>query len=410
MVEEARERLRGVVYETPLQLNRGLSEKYGAQIYLKREDLQVVRSYKLRGAYTKMATLTSAERKHGVVCASAGNHAQGVAYSCAALGIRGVICMPTATPRQKVDRVKALGNSDVTIELVGDTFDESYAAALKVARQKRMTLVHPFDDPQVIAGQGTVAAEVMEQLGRPDVVVVPIGGGGLASGLGAYFRLRSPSTDIVGVEPAGAAGMYESFKAGKVVTLEKVDTFVDGAAVRRVGDMTFHLARKVVERIIRVPEGAVCATMIDLYQRDGIVAEPAGALAVAALDELFATKKGLKGKTVVCIVSGGNNDISRYPEIIERSLLYKGLKHYFIVEFSQRPGSLRRYLNDVLPSTADITLFEYIKKNNREKGPALVGVELSRTEDLSPLMKRMDSQGIVYQYVSHESPLFRLVM
>ncbi|MEK7107278.1 MAG: threonine ammonia-lyase IlvA, partial [Patescibacteria group bacterium] len=332
MVEEAREHLRGVVSETPLQYHAGLSHHFGAKVYLKREDLQVVRSYKLRGAYNRMRLLTSAEKKKGIVCASAGNHAQGVAFSCKALKTNGVIYMPQNTPKQKIDRVRALGGSFVSIELFGDSFDEASAEAEKISKEKKIVFIHPFNDPFVIAGQGTVGAEILEQLSaeggeKIDLVVVPIGGGGLCAGLGSYMKWKSPATKIIGAEPAGAPAMEQALKAGKVVTLEKLDTFVDGAAVRTVGNLTFKLCKEVLEKLILVPEGKVCETMISLYQRDGIVVEPAGALSIAALEQLKEelSAGGGKGKTVVCILSGGNNDISRYPEIIERSLVHQGL-------------------------------------------------------------------------------------
>ena len=402
----------------PLQFHSGLSHHFGAKIYLKREDLQIVRSYKLRGAYNRMRLLTPAEKKRGVVCASAGNHAQGAAFSCKALKTQGIIFMPRNTPRQKIDRVHSLGGSYVTIELYGDTFDEAFGEAKSVSQKRRMVFVHPFNDPFVIAGQGTVGAEILEQLSAEggsasggkeqiDFCVVPIGGGGLCAGLGSYMKWRSPATKIIGAEPAGAPSMSEALKAGKVVTLEKIDTFVDGAAVRTVGDLTFKLCKKVLGKLILVPEGKVCETMISLYQRDGIVAEPAGALAIASLEQIG---ESLKGKTAVCIVSGGNNDISRYPEVIERSLVYQGLKHYFMISFSQRPGALKRYLNEALGPTDDITLFEYTKKNNRENGPALVGIELARKEDLKPLLKRMDKIGMSYELIEKGSPIFSFLI
>ena len=408
MVDDAREALRGVVKETPLIFNRGLSERYGAKVYLKREDLQVVRSYKLRGAYNRMRYLTPAEKKRGIVCASAGNHAQGVAFSCAALKVHGTIFMPKNTPRQKIDRVQALGGKWATIELTGDSFDEASRAARQMSESKRMTFIHPFNDPLVIAGQGTVGAEILEQFKEcPDYVVVPVGGGGLVAGLGAYLKAKCPSAKIIGVEATGAAGMYRSLKAGKVVSLDTVDTFVDGTAVKTIGDFAFSIARRVIDRMVVVPEGKVCQEMISLYQRDGIVAEPAGALSIAALDELAGK---IKGKTVVCLVSGGNNDISRYPEVIERSLVYQGLKHYFMVNFSQRPGALRRFLDEALGPTDDITLFEYTKKNNRENGPALIGIELRKKEHLQPLLKRMKKIGMSFELLPHDSPVFRFLI
>lgn len=408
MVDDARKHLRGVVRETPLIFNKGLSDKYGAKVYLKREDLQVVRSYKLRGAYNRMRLLSAVEKKRGVVCASAGNHAQGVAFSCHALKTRGIIFMPKNTPRQKIDRVRALGGSYVAIELSGDTFDEAFAAAKAMTEKKRMTMVHPFNDPYVIAGQGTVGAEILEQAKEHiDYIIVPIGGGGLCSGVGSYIKAKSPKTKIIGAEPAGAPSMCRAMKEGKPVTLDKIDTFIDGAAVKTAGDLTLRLCSKVLEKLILIPEGRVCHRMISLYQRDGIVTEPAGALSIAALEDLG---KAIKGKTVVCIVSGGNNDISRYPEVIERALVYQELKYYFIINFSQRPGALRRYLNEALGPTEDITLFEYTKKNNRENGPALVGIELAKKENLKPLLKRMDAIGMSYELLQSDSPLFRFVI
>ncbi len=408
MVDEAREQLRGVVKETPLQFNQALSDTYKARVYLKREDLQVVRSYKLRGAYNRMRVLTPAEKKRGVVCASAGNHAQGVAFSCAALKVRGTIFMPRNTPRQKVNRVGSLGGAWVKVILTGDSFDEAFHAAQALSEAKRMPFVHPFNDPLVIAGQGTVGAEILDQTKEHvDYLFAPIGGGGFVSGVGSYMKWKSPKTKIIGVEPLGAPAMHDSLKKGELVTLEHIDTFIDGAAVKRVGSLTLAITKKVIEEVVLVPEGRVCTEMISLYQRDGIVAEPAGALAVAALDQYA---KKIKGKTVVCVLSGGNNDISRYPEVIERSLVHQGLKHYFIINFSQRPGALRRFLDEALGQSDDITLFEYTKKNNRESGPALVGIELAKKEHLVPLMRRMKKIGMSFELLPHDSPVFRFLI
>lgn len=410
LVEEAHARLNGVVCRTPLELNRNLSDRFDAQIYLKREDLQVVRSYKLRGAYNRISLLSLAERGQGVVCASAGNHAQGFAFSCRRLGIRGSIYMPKNTPRQKVDRVKFLGGSWVSLILVGDVYDDAYKHARADATKGKKVFIHPFDDLHIIAGQGTVGLEILEQFPERqhlDYVIVPVGGAGLIAGLGGYVKSKSPSTKLVGVEPLGAPSMSASLQAGKVVTLEVIDKFVDGAAVKTVGVLNFAIAQKIIDRVVLVNEGHVCQEMISLYQNDGIVTEPAGALSVSALDEV---REQIKGKTVVCVVSGGNNDISRYPEIIERSLVYRGLKHYFIVEFSQRPGALKMYLNDVLGELVDITLFEYMKKNNRESGPALVGVELSQKDDLKLLLRRMKKAGLSYEHLEKDSPIFRFLV
>lgn len=407
-IEEAYQRLQTVVERTPLDYNARLSEQFGAEIYLKREDLQVVRSYKLRGAYNLMSSLTQSERERGVVCASAGNHAQGVALTCRRLQIEGHIYMPQNTPRQKVQRVRRLGGTWTRLELVGDTFDATYRLAAEYAEGTGTVFVHPFDDPRIIAGQGTVGVEIAEQLAAaPDVLVAPVGGGGLISGLGVCGERYFPQTALIGAEPAGAACMLAALQAGHPVTLPEIDTFVDGAAVKTVGEGNFLLCRRLVQEIVPVPEGKICTEMIDLYQNDGIIAEPAGALSIAALSLLG---ERLAGKRVVCILSGGNNDITRYPEVIERSLIDQGLKHYFLIEFSQRPGALRRYLDDALGANDDITLFEYIKKSNREYGPALVGIELIRREDFAPLLARMDQLGLRYEIIRSDSALFRFVL
>ena len=385
-----------------------LSDKYQAQVYLKREDLQLVRSYKLRGAYNRISVLTKAEKTRGVVCASAGNHAQGVAFSCKKLKVQGVIYMPKNTPKQKVERVRVFGGNYVKLELVGDTFDEASKIAQAYCLKNIKVFVHPFDDVLVMAGQGTVGLEILAQLKTaPDYVVVPVGGGGLLAGLSTYVKAKSKQTKIIGVEPEGAPSMSQALKAGKVITLDSLDKFVDGAAVKTVGANTFEVAKKNLTKMLLVNEGRVCEEMISLYQSDGIVTEPAGALSVAALDGL---KDEIKGKTVVCVVSGGNNDISRYPEVVNRSLVYQGLKHYFVIEFSQRPGALRNFLDDILGPNDDITLFEYLKKSNKETGPALVGVELSIKSDLEPLLARMKKVGLAYQKLDKDSPFYKFLV
>ena len=407
-IEKAKEKIEGVVKRTPLEYSQRLSKKYGARIYLKREDLQPVRSYKIRGAYNFLSSLNKEERNKGVVCASAGNHAQGVAYSCKALKIKGVIFMPETTPKQKVNKVIAFGGSWTKIKLVGKTFDESNKSALVYNKEKKAIYIHPFDDYRTMAGQGTIAVEVLEEMSDGvDIVIAPIGGGGLVSGIGTYLKEKSPKTKILGVEPSGAASMHEAIKKGKVVELDSIDSFVDGTAVKKVGFKTFKIARKILDNIAVVPEGKVCATMIELYQNEGIVAEPAGALSITALDDY---QKVIKGKTVVCILSGGNNDLSRYPEIIEKSLVYQGLRHYLIIEFFQKPGELKTFVTNVLGAGDDITRFEYIKRTNKQKGPALVGIELSKKEDLKPLLKRMDEYEIHYKYITPEDGLLNILI
>lgn len=406
-ISRAAVRLQSVVSHTPLQLNLNLSDIYEANIWLKREDLQIVRSYKIRGAYNKMAQLPAEQRERGVVCASAGNHAQGVAYACRVMGIKGTIFMPTTTPNQKIKQVKMFGKDVIDVQLVGDTFDDAYAAAVEFCAQEAATFVHPFDDLQVIEGQGTVGLEILEDSEfEIDYLLLAIGGGGLASGVSTVFKNLSPKTKIIGVEPRGAPAMENSFENGRVVTLETIDKFVDGAAVKRVGELTFEICRRNLDRVLLVPEGKVCSTILQLYNEEAIVAEPAGALTIAALDFI---KDEIKGKTVVCLVSGGNNDITRTEEIKERSLLYEGLKHYFIIRFPQRAGALREFLN-VLGDDDDITHFEYVKKTSREKGPALVGIELKDKNEFEPLLERMNRAKIVYEYINDRQDLFQFIV
>jgi threonine dehydratase len=407
-IDKAAEILEEVVKKTPLQFNRRLSEEFGAEIYFKREDLQPVRSYKIRGAYNLMSGLNAEERQKGIVAASAGNHAQGVALSARLLKIPSVIFMPVVTPLQKINRVKSLGKSYVKIELFGTTYDESCLEAKKFCEKHQMVFVHPFDDFRTITGQGTVGKEIMEQIeAQPDFVFCPIGGGGLISGVGTYVKALSPKTKMIGVEAKGAPTMHEAFRQKKVVTLKQIDTFVDGAAVTTAGEISYRIASLVTDEIVLIDEGQVCVTMIDLYQQEGIVAEPAGALSISALSK-FAGE--IKGKKVVCILSGGNNDILRYPEIMEKSLVYQGLKHYFLVEFAQKPGQLKAFLNHALGPHDDIVLFEYIKRNSKEKGPALIGIELSRKEDLATLLEKMDKLQLRYTKITSDDPLYGFIL
>lgn len=400
--------LKDVVLHTPLLKNDYLSEKYGANIYFKREDLQYVRSFKLRGAYYKIKKIEAEARKSGVVCASAGNHAQGVAFSCAHLDIKGAIFMPLTTPKQKVDQVRMFGRNKIEIILAGDTFDDSAAAAQKYCKEHDMIFIHPFDDYDIMAGQGTVAVEVMNDIEQPiDFIFGGIGGGGLMSGIAAYVKSLSPESKVIGVEPVGAASMKAAFENNGPITLEKIDKFCDGTAVQCVGKNTYEMCRQYLDDIVLVPEGKVSTTILDLYNKHAIVAEPSGALPVAALD-LYADQ--LKGKTVVAVITGGNNDISRMQEIREKSLLFEGLLYYFIVNFPQRAGALRQFLTEVLGPNDDITTFEYTKKNNKESGPALVGIEVSKPEDYGDLVNRMRTNGFEFTEVNKDSQLFGLLV
>jgi threonine dehydratase len=403
-VEEAELRLQGIVSTTPLQPSARLSELYGANVLIKREDMQAVRSFKIRGAYNKIASLPAEDRRRPVVCASAGNHAQGVAFACARLRIKGTIFMPRITPTQKIERVEDFGGDLVEIRLMGDSYDEANHAAQEYCAQAQGIFVHPFDDMLTIAGQGTVGKEIYDAVrGEVGVVIVPIGGGGLASGVATYLKERNRSISIIGAEPAGSPSMYEALKQGRVVTLDEFHTFVDGAAVRTTGELTFELCRDNVDRVVLVPEGRICTTMIELYQNEGIITEPAGALALSALED---AARDIKGNTVVCVLSGGNNDILRYPEIMERSLVYQGRKHYFIIEFAQKPGQLRQFVDDALGPTDDIVRFEYIKKTNKERGAALVGIELKSKADLAPLLQRMEEIQLNFRPLGSEELLY----
>jgi threonine dehydratase len=396
-------RLQDVVKKTPLTYNHNLSRKYACDVYLKREDLQIVRSYKLRGAYNMMSLLPPNQLVKGVVCASAGNHAQGFAYSCKKLNVKGVVFMPIITPNQKVSQTKMFGEGFVEVKLIGDTFDDCAVAAKKYTEEHGLTFIPPFDNIRIIEGQSTVGIEILEDQQDIDFIFLPVGGGGLSAGVGAYFKTYAPATKIIGVEPEGAPSMLTAIKAGHPVQLDQIDSFVDGAAVKRVGDATFDICKRVIDEMHLVPEGKICSTILKLYNEEAIVVEPAGALAVAALDD-YADQ--LKGKKIVCIVSGSNNDIERMQEIKERSLQYEGLKHYFLIRFAQRPGALKEFVNHVLGPTDDITRFEYMRKNNKDSAPALVVIELQAQENYQVLIDNMKRYNINYTAINKNDNVF----
>ena len=407
-VREAKKRISKVTLLTPLAPSFTYSRKFKANVALKREDLQQVRSYKIRGAYNKIASLPKEQLEKGVICASAGNHAQGVAFACNNLQTKGVIFMPVTTPRQKVEQTQMFGGEWVEVILQGDTFDDSYKEAVIKGAEESLVFIHPFDDEKVIEGQGTIALEILEQATAPiDYIFAPLGGGGLLAGLSSVFKQLSPQTKVIGVEPEGAASMTSSLQEGKVVELTTIERFVDGAAVQKVGSRNFDLCRENLHQMVTVPEGKICQTILDLYNQDAIVAEPAGAMALSALD-LFAEE--IEGKNVVCILSGGNNDITRTAEIKERALLYAGLKHYFIVRFPQRAGALKEFVETVLGKNDDITHFEYSKKHHRENGPAVVGIELNDPLDFEPLVQRMKDHNFYGQYLNNNPDLFQFLI
>ena len=407
-IESAAKTLSEILEPTPIMRNQNLSEKYGADVFLKREDLQMVRSYKIRGAYNMIRSLSPEVLKYGVVCASAGNHAQGVAVSCPKLTIMGSIYMPTTTPKQKIEQVKMFGKGNIDIVLTGDTFDAANTAAIEYAGKTGKTFIPPFDHKKIIEGQGTIGLEILHQMKEPlDYIFIPIGGGGLASGVGSFIRQVWPETKIIGVEPAGAASMKAAVEKGEIVDLPSIDKFVDGAAVKKAGELTFQICRKVLDDIIAVPEGAVCTSIIDMYNKSAIVVEPAGALSVAAL-RFYADK--IKGKRVGCIVSGSNNDITRTEEIREKSMLYEGLKHYFIVTFPQRSGAILSFIRDVIGPSDDLVHIQYIKKTNKEEGPALIGIEVASKEDYQALINRMKANNINYEYINENNQLFEILI
>ena len=407
-IEAAAQKLKGVASKTPLIANFQYSKKFQSNILFKREDLQQVRSYKIRGAYNKMSSLTETEIENGIVCASAGNHAQGVALSCKLLNIQGTIYMPSPTPNQKIEQVKMFGEEYITIVLEGDTFDDSYHAAMMECERLNKTFIHPFNDEKVIEGQATVGLEILNQSEKPiDYIFVPVGGGGLASGLSTIFKQLSPNTKIIGVEPEGAPSMLSSIEQDKIVELKKIERFVDGAAVRKVGEKTFAICKENLDDMITVPEGKICQTILDLYNKDAIVVEPAGALSISALD-FYADD--IKNKNVVCVVSGSNNDITRTPEIKERALVYANLKHYFIIKFPQRPGALREFVVEILGPKDDITHFQYTKKANRENDVAVVGVQLKSPDDLKPLITKLKLHNFYGDYLNDKPDLFQFLV
>ncbi|APQ18743.1 threonine ammonia-lyase [Maribacter hydrothermalis] len=407
-VKKAASLLRDVVLETPLQKNQYLSEKYEANIVFKREDLQEVRSYKIRGAYHKISSLTGEELEQGVVCASAGNHAQGVAFSCKAKKIKGVIFMPTTTPNQKIEQVKMFGGDYVEVVLNGDTYDDASYAATDYCKEKKMSFVHPFHDIKVIEGQATIALEILAQSKTPvDYLFLPVGGGGLAAGVSSIFKELSPNTKIIGVEPKGAPSMSVSIINGFNTKIDNIDKFIDGASVQKVGDLNFEICKENLDEMVTVHEGKVCQTILDLYNKNAIVVEPAGALTTAVLGQ-FSTE--IKGKNVVCLISGSNNDITRTEEIKERALLHSGHKHYFIIKFPQRAGALLEFLNDILGPNDDITHFEYSKKHNRNSGPAIVGLEISNPRDLDGLILKMKTKNFFGEYLNDKPDLFQVLI
>ncbi len=407
-VQLAASRLNSVIRKTPWEFNKRLSELTGASIFFKREDLQQVRSFKIRGAYNKISSLSEGERKRGIVCASAGNHAQGFAFSCKKMQIEGIVYMPATTPQQKVSQVRMFGGEYIQVVLTGDNFDTCQKYALKFAKKENKTFIHPFDDTKVIEGQATIALEILEHSSGPlDYIFVPVGGGGLISGIVTVIKLLSSNTKIIGVEPKGASSMKKSLNEGERVVLKKIDNFVDGAAVSQVGKIPFEICKTQLDEIINVDEGKICQTILDLYNNEGIIAEPAGALAISGLEVM---ESNFKGKRIAVILCGGNNDILRMPEISERALLYASLKHYFLIDFPQRAGAMKEFVTEILGPNDDITHFEFSKKSYRTNAPAVVGIQLKKAEDFSLLVERMKIHNFKFDYLNEKQNLFQFLI
>jgi threonine dehydratase len=390
------------ITKTPLELNTRLSEKYNCKVYLKREDMQVVRSFKVRGALNKILSLSSEDIKKGVVCASAGNHASGVAYACNNLDIKGEIFVPLTTPLQKINRIKYYGKKKCNINIIGNVFDDSLVHAIAYGEKYNKIFIHPYDDKEVIAGQATVAKEIFDTI-TPDIIVSPIGGGGLISGISKYTKQLQKKCQIIGIQSESAPAMHTSYNNNVVTKVPVIDAFVDGGSVSMVGKETFKNCKEYVDDIKLIPIGRLCQEMLDLYNNDGIIVEPTGALSVAGLDTIGDL---IRNKTVVCVLSGGNNDVKRYHEVEERYLRYKNLKHYYIVKFIQKPGELRKFINNILGEKDDIVRFEYLKKTEKEHGNVLMGIEVENAENINKIEKQMNIYDFKYVKINENELLF----
>jgi threonine dehydratase len=394
---KANENISKIMNYTRCVFNEDMSRKYQNNIFLKREDLTPVRSYKIRGAYNKILSVRNEVNElNNVTCASAGNHAQGVAYSCNLLKMQNNIFMPKITTKQKIDRVTKLGGKYSKIFLDGNNFTETNTIAQDFSMNKPTVYIHPFDDEKVIEGQATVGYEILNQLENIDYIIVPIGGGGLASGVSAIVKHTKPNIKIIGVEPMGAASMNEAIKQNKVVTLDKIDNFVDGAAVKRVGDLNFNICKETLDEIILIDEGHVCSKILEIYNDHSLIIEPAGVLSLCALDKL---DLGIKNKNIVSVISGGNSDVFRMTDILERSLEYEGLKHYFKIQLPQKAGALKEFIMKVLGKDDDIIYFKYEKKINKELGPIILGIQLKQKEDIYNILSNMNKYEIINEKI-----------
>ena len=401
-IDDLSSKMRPLVKKTNLEFNERLSKKYNCNLFLKREDQQVVRSFKLRGALSKIITLSDSQRKKGIVCASAGNHAQGIALTTSKYDIPCNIFLPRDTPIQKIDRIKYFSGNKTEIILQGSNFNQCLDTALDFSNYNDKTFIHPYDDLDVIKGQATIASEIYEEI-NPDVIIGCIGGGGLMSGISMYSKLLSNSL-LIGVEPDSCPSFNKSLQLNKLVNLPISDNFVDGATVSQMGTLTYDILKENLDESYTVHIGKICETMVDLYKNDGIIVEPAGALSLSILDNLPIDI--IKGKNIVCIVSGGNNDLSRYPEVLERMYTYQGLKHYYIVQFVQKPGLLRKFINEILEQEDDIVRFEYIKKTNREFGDVLIGIQVNDKKKINTLNSKLEKSSFTYSILKPDSQIY----
>lgn len=394
------------IQNTPLEFNNRLSDLYNCNIYLKREDLQITRSFKIRGAYNKVLKLSNEREITNIVCASAGNHAQGIAHICNHLNITGHIFLPIGTPNQKISRILQFGGENIKINMYGDNFNDSLEKAIKYSEQKSYDFVHPFNDYDIINGQGTVAHEIIQKI-KPDIIISCVGGGGLISGIINYSNEFIPECKIYGVEPEKANSMTQALENGHPIKIKDIDNFVDGASVSEIGDKNYDIVSNKLSGIFTVNDGELCSDMVDIYQEEGIILEPAGCLSISGLRKI--DKNLLKDKNVVCILSGGNNDITRYNEILENKLIYDGLKHYFIIEFNQVPGQLKLFINEVLNENDDIVRFEYLKKTNKTFGNVLIGIQTNKSEDIDTILQnlyrynfnftKINQKDLIYNYI-----------
>lgn len=417
-----------IIFQTPLQFNEQLSSTFGHNIYFKREDLQSVRSFKVRGAAAAISSLSDKQLQCGVVCASAGNHAQGVAHVSSLLGVQSDIFIPYNTPLQKQKRIEHF-NGNNRVHQSGNTFEECLQNARDFAESFNKSFIHPFDDEDTIIGQGTLGTEIVNQCDthgfKPDIIIGCNGGGGLMSGVGRYVKSTVPSCQIVSAEPDTCASFEAALLKDKPISVNCVDTFVDGASISKIGNIPFSICSEVVDENVVVPVGQLCSDLLETYDRDGIILEPAGALSLSALHTIMDSGMSLENssyvtqnyerKNIVCILSGGNNDLSRYPEIIERSQLWKRKKHYYVVSFAQRPGELLRFVKHVLGPSDDISRFEYVQKNQRETGAVLIGITVQHPDDIIGVETRMIENSFSFEAVSTDigkngPSLFRSVL